>query len=613
MWFKITFILFFISISTNDFAYAQQKPAKTDSTILYKNIESYSKKSKFAKFMYKLVFRPVTPKPPKKKVKKKVYKKLIKKQYSAYEGKIIRNIDIVTLDPFGFSVTDTNVVEQNVLYSAMNEMHIKTNRITIQNLILISRNTPFDSLLVRESERLIRTQKYVHDVFLYVLPTGRKSDSVDIVIRVSDIWSIIPGGAISSMFVSGEITDKNFLGSGHEFQNNFSRNYSARNSSFSTKYSIPSIRNTYISSTLYYGIDENKYFNKSLTVDRPFFSPLAKWAAGVSLSQQFRRDSIHISESLSVLQRIKFNMQDFWAGYAIQIIKGNTENDRSTNFISTLRFLRIRYIEKPITMIDSLHIFSDEDFYLAGFGISSRKYVQDKFIFNYGVTEDVPIGKVYGLTIGIQKKNNVVRQYIGGRISSGFYYPWGYLSSNFEYGTYFQASFAEQSVFTAGINYFTGLIEIGNWKFRQFVKPEVIIGINRFSYDSLTLKDGYGLDGFNSSALSGTSRLLLTFQTQSYTPLNFLGFRFGPFLIYSFGKLGNEEAGLINSKVYSQLGVGVLIKNENLLINTFQISISFYPLIPGIGKDVFKLNSFQTTDFGFHSFEIGKPAKVMYQ
>ncbi len=77
--------------------------------------------------------------------------------------------------------------------------------------------------------------------------------------------------------------------------------------------------------------------------------------------------------------------------------------------------------------------------------------------------------------------------------------------------------------------------------------------------------------------------------------------------------IGDDVNRLKNSKVYSQIGLGVLIKNENLVFNTFQISISFYPLIPGIGQNVFKMNSYKTTDFGFRDFEIEKPARVIYQ
>ncbi len=199
------------------------------------------------------------------------------------------------------------------------------------------------------------------------------------------------------------------------------------------------------------------------------------------------------------------------------------------------------------------------------------------------------------------------------RLSFGNYHSWGYLSSNLEYGSFFNASNAEQGIFTAGINYSTVLFEIGKWKFRQFVKPQMTIGINWFPYDSLTLNDGYGLDGFKSPVLSGTKRLLLTLQTQSYAPWSFLGFRFGPYLNFSFGMIGDDAGGLKNSKVYSQFGFGVLIKNENLVINTFQISVSFYPFIPGVGQGIFKMNSIRTTDFGFRDFEIEKPGMIQYQ
>jgi hypothetical protein len=77
--------------------------------------------------------------------------------------------------------------------------------------------------------------------------------------------------------------------------------------------------------------------------------------------------------------------------------------------------------------------------------------------------------------------------------------------------------------------------------------------------------------------------------------------------------LSDAVTGFKNSKVYSQIGLGVLIKNESLVFKTFQISISFYPLIPGTGQNVFKMNSFRTTDFGFRDFEIEKPAGMIYQ
>jgi hypothetical protein len=310
---------------------------------------------------------------------------------------------------------------------------------------------------------------------------------------------------------------------------------------------------------------------------------------------------------------LKFTTQDYWLGKAIRVFKGNAESERATNLILTARFLEIRFFDKPLEINDSLHFYASQDFYLAGMGISTRKYVQDKYIFKFGITEDVPVGSVYGLTAGFQIRDQIGRVYVGVKASFGNYNNWGYLSWSFEYGTFFHNSHTEQGALTARLNYFTRLFEIDKWKFRQFVKPQITLGINRFAYDNLSINDGYGLNGFNSSGLKGSSRALLTLQTQSYAPWDFIGFRFGPYISYTVGMLGDASNGFSKSRPYSQIGLGVMIKNEYLVFNTFQISISYYPAIPGIGNNVFKSNSFSTTDFGFQDFEIGKPSTIVFQ
>jgi hypothetical protein len=613
MWFRKIFLVLIVSFSICDYTSAQQATAKTDSTHLYENIETYSKRSKFGKFMYRLVFKPVTTGVKKGVPKTRDKGTLIQKPYNAFDGKIIRNIDIVTLDPFGYSVNDTITGGHFFLPRAGNWLHIKTQSLAIRNLLLTGKNKPFNSLYVKESERLIRRQKYVHDVSFFVVPAGEKSDSADIFIKVLDRWSIIPEGAISGSGFRIDITDKNFLGFGHEFQNSFKRNFSNGINAYNTNYTIPNIRNTYINTTLHFGADGYKNYSKGLAIDRPFFSPLTKWAAGFSVSSQFRKDSVRGIDMVYMPVSIKFKTQDYWAGYSYRIFKGNTEDEKVTNLIIAGRYKRLRYADNLSILSDPFQIYSDEDFYLAAVGISARKYIQDKYVFKFGVIEDVPVGKVYELTGGYQIRNNSGRFYLGTRISFGNYYNWGYLSSSFEYGTFFRASHAEQGVITAGVNYYTQLFEIGRWKFRQFVKPQVTLGLHRLSYDTLTLNDGYGLDGFISSSISGVKRMMLTVQTQSYAPWNVLGFRFGPFLTCSLGMLGEDGSGFKNSRVYSQLGIGVLIKNENLVLNTFQISISFYPVIPGKGLNIFKANSFRTTDFGYRDFEIGRPSQVLFQ
>jgi len=610
MWLKSVFLSFLVLIIIGNSAFSQPISEKKDTTHLYRTIESYSKRGRFTKFMYQLVFKPVAT----KSLKKRKYKKLIIKPYSAFEGKIIRNINITTLDPFGFSIGDTIVPNQNFITKTGNSLHIKSQSITIRNLLLIRQNQPFDSLLVKESERLVRSRVYIRDVVFGVKAVSASSDSVDIFIRALDNWSIIPKGSVSGSSATIGLNDNNFLGLGHTFEDIYTRDYTKKDNSFIASYSVPNIRNTFVSAHLHFdNMMGNRNSARSLSFDRPFFSPFAKWAAGVTFTQLFLLDSVRGSNSVFVPQRFKFNIQDYWGGNAIQLFKGNSEYTRTTNFITTVRFLRIRYLEKPTDLIDTLHRYSDELFYMASAGLSTRKYVQDRYIFKFGITEDVPIGRVFSLTGGYQLRNGVGRKYIGARYSIGDYKSWGYLASNIELGTFIKASQMEQGVLSVSLIYFTGLFGIGGWKFREFVKPQITFGINRFSYDTLTINEGHGLDGFNSLGLSGTKRVLFTMQSQAYMPWNFIGFRFGPFFACTLGMLGNSSSGFKNSKVYSQVALGVLIKNESLVLNSFQISIAFYPSIPGMGQNIFKPNSFQTTDFGLRDFEISKPGIVAFQ
>ena len=588
-------------------AFAQSSSFKADTSTVYGDIETFSKRNRLTGFIYGLVFKPVASLPAHKKPAAPS-----DLSYAGYEGKIIRNINITTLDPFGFSVKDTSVIPQNILFRTGNGLHVRTQEMTVRNILLFRRNEPLDSLLAKESERLILGQPYVREVVFSFAPAGETADSVDVNIRVSDKWSIYLNGSLTSSHVAAGFTDKDFIGFGHELQNRYAWNRSTKKNAWTANYSIPNIRNSHVSTVLHYNVEENGNWGKSLAVERPFYSPFARWAAGLNLSQQFQKDAPADALPENQGQNIKYNNQDYWAGIANRIFRGKTENDRMTNAIVAGRYLRIRYLEKPYEVPDSFHRYAGQDLYLAGLGISIRKYFRDNYIYNYGGVEFVPVGAVYGITGGYQTSDASGRLYLGWRASFGNYHGWGYLSSTLEYGTFIRGRSMEQGVFAGGASYFSDLLEIGSWRIRQFVKPQVTWGAHRFSSDSLTINQENGIRGFSGSA-RGTRKIVLTLQTQSYAPWNLVGFRFGPYLTGSLGMLGNAESGFKYSRVSSQLGIGALVINEYLVINKFQFSVAYYPSIPGSGYNIFKFNVFRTTDFGLNDFIFGKPETVPFQ
>ena len=603
---KQKWLLFLLVFSYCPLSFSQVGQVKEDSSAVYKDIQTYSKKNKFTKLLHKLIFEPVHVKRKKKRVLPRIQQK--------FEGKIIRNITIETLDPFGYSDTDSNREPKNWAEKTGNRIHLKTKKLAIRNLLLFRENKPLDSLLINESARLIRSQKYIRSVRIDLKLSEKNSDSVDVFIRAIDSWSLIPKGSVSSSRSSFELNEKNFMGIGHEFKNKFTNRFSDGKNAYNLDYTVPNIKNSFIKTTFKYNIDLDNYYGKSIDINRPFYSPFAKWAGGIYFDQQFRKDTLQDTNLVYAQQNFKYNSQDYWIGHAFSIFKGNTEKNRTTNLIVSGRYLNINYIESPTIAYDPVDFYSSEKLFLSGIGITSRKFIQDKYIFRNGIIEDVPIGKIYGITGGYQYKNHKGRFYLGGQASFGNYYDWGFLSTNFEIGTFFDKSSTSQTTFSFQANYFTHPIELGKWKLRQFIKPQVIIGLNRLDAigDQLTINENYGIQGFN-SAVYGTKKMMLTLQTQAYSPWDLWGFRLNPYFNYSIALLGNDQIGLLDSKAYSKIGIGLIINNDFLVFSSFQLSLSYYPSIPGSGQNIFKTNAFETSDFGFQDFELAKPRTVIFK
>jgi hypothetical protein len=593
-----------------------------EDSLKYKALEEFSKKSKFTTFLHKFIFKPVgrsvVPPSARRRIKRI-------SQHSRAEGKIIRRIEITTLDPFGYSVRDTSVRPKVLVMKAGNFLHVKTNTAVIRNLLLIREHQHYDSLMVKESERLIRSQRYVREVTFTIQPV--KKDSVDIYIRVLDVWSLEPSIRRGNV-TGGGLSDLNFAGTGNTLK--LSSYKKKENSRFITSmnFLMPNIRNTYISMNIKltnnndFGrffftpasidtrnrVSDNSNVIRSIELSRSFYSPTTKWAGGIFAGRLMTTQSYLNFDSIRYVS-YPTNIEDIWIGRSWQMFRTHLPGDRITSFILAGRLIFSHTPDRQPEAITN-NIFNINSYYFWSIGITSRRYLQDKYIFNYGKTEDVPEGRAFGITFGREYRQKS-RLYIGINASFGTYYNFGYLSTHLEYGTFKGNKSLQQGVLTGNLNYYTRLLSMGNWKIRQFVRPSFIFGINRLPSEILT--HNFGIKGFETVVSDATYMTSLALQTQSYAPWDLAGFRFGPYFFAHFGILGKQSTPFGNNRFYSLLGFGMLIKNDYLMFNTFQISVSFYPFIPGKGNNIFMTNAYKTSDYGFRDFETSKPGVVQFR
>lgn len=556
--------------------------------------------------------------------------------YIPMEGKIIRSIHIKLLDPFGYSLQDTTVIPAQLTQKVGNALHIHTKENVIKNLLLIHEHQPFDSLSFKESVRLVRSEKYVQDVTAYTYFASPKADSMDIYIRVIDIWSIVPSWSKTGQSHQAGLADNNFLGSGNRLQLEARFGKSINGPVTQWGYTITNIGNSHITGSIQYYFSgnndlvynqdirkpaysslsynlptlslSNRYLIRSFELYRPFFSPLTRWAGGVFMGQLATRQNYIDKDSVRYLSS-KTSLQDFWGAVSLPLSAIYSQALRTSGIIISARILRTRY-PKEFKISEATSLFNNEDFYFAGIGITSRRFIQDRYVFNYGKIEDIPVGRSFGITTGmLVQKNNLF--YLGLKAAWGDNYRFGYFSGNLEYGAYIGSGGFRQQVITARANYYTRLFNAGYWRIRQFLKPTVIVGINRLPTDNLSLGDA--MKGFDQLKNPATRMMALTLQTQSYSPWEIYGFRLGPYFFSSFGLLSNRDNISSGNRFYSALGLGVLVKNNYLLINTFQVSFTFYPFLPERGYNIFNLNAYKTTDYGLSDFEISKPQVVEYK
>ncbi|MFV0540127.1 MAG: hypothetical protein ACK5MZ_02685 [Aestuariibaculum sp.] len=591
--------------------YAQKPKVKSDSLKLYHDIYEYSQKNKLNRFFHRLLFKN----PTLDSTTKKTVQTVTVQTQAQFQGKIIRNINIVTLDPFGYSVTDSLKKPNKKFETFGNKIHIKTRNNTIKDLLLFKENTRYDSLKITETERLIRSQRYTRKVRLVVVPVETSNDSIDIDIRILDSWSLIPNGSLSTSKGSFKLAERNLIGLGHQLSGNFKYRFDDDARALSGNYTISNIKNTYIKLKLDYDKDFNSNSIRSIDISRDFYSPLTRWGGGVYFENRTELEEFkQLIPDSTLTANTRSELFEFWLGHSFKLNKTSFFKDkRTTRFVTAIAFNHRVYKEAPNSILDPDSFFSDEKNIIGSIGISTQNYYQDKFLFNYDIIEDIPYGEIYSLTFGLQEEQNVTRGYFGSKIAYGKRFKFGYLSASAEFGTFLKSTLPSQTSFKTDFNYFTNLIRMGKWSMRQFIKPSFILGRNRFNTekDNLTLNSDWGIDGFD-SPITGTQKWILNLQTQTYTPGLWAGFRFSPYLNITLGSLANNKK-IFDNKVYSKFSIGVLLNNDYLVFNSFQISFSYYPSIPFVGDNIFKTNSFENDNLTIPDFNLPKPGYIVYE
>lgn len=506
--------------------------------------------------------------------------------YVDHTGFPIRKIIIKQLDVFGPTINDTNRVARSWIERTGNKLHFRTKKRFIQNSLLFKEGDYVDPIVLADNERILRGLPYLEDARIIVNSSGIVNDSADIMVLVKDVWSTAFNIDVENVY-SGrfDIWDKNIFGLGHEIQSGILwKTNDIPSTGVQNSYTINNISNTFISGKLFYN---NSFHDESygIKLQRDFFTPNIKYAGGLSWSNLQSRVLFKV-DTLNIYQPIQYNSFNFWAGRSFQIKRSGFAKMRH-NFTLTGGLMRNQFFERPQISETSYYNLQSKTLLLASASYSNHSYFKSNFIYNFGRTEDIPIGSEISVTVGKEINEFANRSYAASKLSLGtFIGNVGYFYTSLNFGSFFlKDGKLEQGVITSQFQYFSPLVLLKRYKFRQFVNFIVTSGINRFSNEYLTLNHtNGGISGFVNDSVYGTQRLNMHWETTCFTPWEFYDFRCVLFAFADHSWLANSSAKLLSKLPYTGIGLGIRIRNERLVFNTIQIGFTIYPNIPSGSK-----------------------------
>jgi len=524
--------------------------------------------------------------------------------YIQYSGKKIRKIVIHRLNVFGADINNPASADPNKIENILNKTHVSTNESIIRKNLLFSEGDMITPLTLSDNERILRQLPYINDARIIVLPVS--DDEADIVVYTKDVYSL--GGSYTYHGLkkgSVSVFEKNILGMGQEFGLDMPYDNTLPESpGFGFHYLANNISKSFINLNVYFlhGLGEKTY---GFDLSRKLVSSKTKWAGGISVRMMYTSEDL---DTLKIPAPLKYNLQDYWLSRSFLLNKESV-----SRLIIGARYTNNNVFNHPVILPESFYNLQKYQLYLTSAAFSIQKYTKTNLIYSYGRTEDIPYGALFNITAGREFNEFKQRTYIGGEASFarssktlGYFYLYGGLS------TYLNKNRTEQGVLSLGLNYFSNLITLGTARIRNFVYLQYTRGFGRYSNEYLKFFNNNGFTGFSNDSINGTQRLAVSLESVLFSPVNFYGFRFAFFGFTEFSFLSGTTEMLGKGYALSSIGVGIRIRNDNLVFNTLQIRIGYFPNPPSYST-ISPVNISGEQLLRPNNFEPGAPAIIPYR
>lgn len=544
--------------------------------------------------------------------------------FKPFAGKVIRDIYYRRVNVFGPSnIKDTTFSTSMKLVNLANRLHFSSEEWVIRQLLFFRQNDTINPYEMSDNERYLRSRPFIQDARLYIINTGVSPDSVDLLVVTKDVFEYgFDLSRLSSSGIRATISNDNLFGAGQGIRigGSWSGNDNPPFGS-QARYTKTNLLGTFIDfsggyttlnniNTLDSGTYEGTYY---LAFDRPLYKSGAKWLGGISFSTNY---SINMFKRPDTLYRdYRYNILDVWGGYNVLKQDSRDPDSRKPNVAFMIRHFNLMFTRRPFQEIYQADpLYNNHRFYLGQIVTFRQEFFKTTHFFGFGRTEDIPLGYTASATGGWETWKGRTRGYIGIEgekfwVTKGK----GILSGLLGLSTFFQDGKSEDAVIHAKVEYYSRPFRFGGGKLRQFLYVDYVGNPNNYFYRPININRDMGIWGYKDVPFGGYQRLNVRSETIYYSPLKVFGFKFNFFTSIQASQLNyRDKDNLFNNPVYTGLGLGLRVRNENLSLNTLRLAANYYPNAPSPMKSVF-WEATTTVDFRFNIFALRAPAFLQFR
>jgi hypothetical protein len=463
--------------------------------------------------------------------------------------------------------------EDKRLFRLANRLHVRTRAQVIRDQLLFRPGDPYSPRLLEESERLLRSARYLYDASIRAVAVhdGR----VDVAVRTRDVWTLNPGvsfGRRGGKNTGGfELEELNVVGTGIAV----SAGHKSGLDRDETKFELRDRhlgRSWWMADALYSSNSDGNA--REFRLERPFYALDTHWAAGVSALNDDRVDSLYdLGEIVDQFQEHR-RFAEMYGGWSAGLRNGWVQRWRVGATYDDRQFAIAPGWTGTSTLPDNRTL----TYPWIQFDLIQDDYLKLRNHDQIGRTEDFFLGARASLRLGWASSSfgsSRSALIVNGSVGHGAALSdRATLLSNVDLSGRLEGGSVRDAVLGGAIRYY--LEQSRRWLF--FTTLEGAFGRNLDLDHQILLGGDNGLRGYPLRYQGGNRRILLTVEQRFFSDwYPFRLFRVGAAAFVDVGRTwGDAPLGTASQGILKDIGVGLRIGNSRSgLGNVIHVDVAF--------------------------------------